>query len=125
MKKNDLIKQLHNAGVDAATLEIRLFIPSANELLYMQVGDGSQLDDEDCDEDDVPYDNYIDYTEYDWDGNEFDEIDGGIFAYHTTKEDSSFGELAAHMYATLCFIYDEETVENKNFTVQLLVEKEL
>ena len=44
MTKRKLQKILKNAGIQTSTMELRVFIPTENTAIYMQVGDGSQLD---------------------------------------------------------------------------------
>lgn len=112
MTKKELQHQMEKNGILSDTLDVRFFLPTENAVVYMQVGDGSQLDG-DTDEDGIPYDGYIDYKISDWDENEscFQEGDGGIFEYHISGEDALFGELFGRAYETLCEIYGAEVIE--------------
>ena len=87
MTKHKLQKILEKAGIQTNTMELRVFVPTENAVIYMQVGDGSQLD-RDEDESGTPYDGYIDYktSEWDYDENCFAEGDGGIFEYVANAE---------------------------------------
>lgn len=104
-------------------LEMRFFIPTQNDIVYMQVGSGDQLDG-DCDENGVPYDAYIDYSISRWDesSNFFTEYDGGIFEFVSNENEDFLGILKSRSYDTLVEIYGKETVEDENFIVQVLKE---
>ena len=65
MTKKELQKQMDKSYILSDTLEMRFFLPTENAVVYMQVGDGSQLDG-DTDEDGIPYDGYLDYKVSDW-----------------------------------------------------------
>lgn len=121
MTKKKLQKILVKAGVQENTLEMRLFIPTADEIVYMQVGSGEQLDG-DCDEDGTPYDNYIDYKQSEWDDCEncFTEGDGGLFEFVANDEDGMLGILLGRAYDTLVDIYGENEVNGTDFVVQVL-----
>lgn len=112
MTKKELQKLMEKNGILSDTLEMRFFLPAENAVVYMQVGDGSQLDG-DTDEDGIPYDGYLDYKISDWDagGSCFQEGDGGIFEYRISGEDAMFGELYGRAYETLCDIYGMEIIE--------------
>lgn len=69
MTKHKLQKILEKAGIQTNTMELRVFVPTENAVIYMQVGDGSQLD-RDEDESGTPYDGYIDYKTSEWDYDE-------------------------------------------------------
>lgn len=120
MTKRKLQKILKNAGIQTSTMELRVFIPTENTAIYMQVGDGSQLDGDE-DENGTPYDGYIDYkmSEWDYDENCFTEGDGGIFEYVANAEDATFGELYSRVYDILCYLY-EDAVKDADFAVQVL-----
>lgn len=60
MTKKELQKQMEKSCILSNTLEMRFFLPVENAVVYMQVGDGSQLDG-DTDEDGILYDGYLDY----------------------------------------------------------------
>lgn len=112
MTKKELQKQMDKSYILSDTLEMRFFLATENAVVYMQVGDGSQLDG-DTDEDGIPYDGYLDYKVSDWDEDEncFREGDGGIFEYRASGEDALFGELYGRAYETLCEIYGTEVME--------------
>lgn len=55
MTKKELQKQMEKSCILSNTLEMRFFLPVENAVVYMQVGDGSQLDG-DTDEDGILYD---------------------------------------------------------------------
>ena len=122
MTKHKLQKILEKAGIQTSTMELRMFIPTENTAIYMQVGDGSQLDGDE-DENGTPYDGYIDYkmSEWDYDENCFTEGDGGIFEYVANAEDATFGELYSRVYDILCYLY-EDAVKDADFAVQVLKE---
>ena len=121
MTKKKLQKILEKAGIQEHTLEMRLFIPTADEIVYMQVGSGDQLDG-DCDENGIPYDNYIDYKQSEWDDCEncFTEGDGGLFEFVADDEDGALGILLGRAYDTLSYIYGEDEVDDPDFAVQVL-----
>ena len=87
MTKRKLQKILEKAGIQTNTLELRVFIPTENTVIYMQVGDGSQLDGDE-DENGTPYDGYIDYktSEWDYDENCFTEGDGAFSSMLQTRK---------------------------------------
>lgn len=120
MKEDKLRRLLKKHGIGKDALDVRLYIPSADEFVYMQVGDGSQLEPDDRDASGVPYNSYIDYTQYTWDADEFAEEDGGLYMYHLEKRDDKYGELIARVYDTLGFIYGDDTVEDDEFQVVVL-----
>ena len=122
MTKHKLQKILEKAGIQTNTMELRVFVPTENAVIYMQVGDGSQLD-RDEDESGTPYDGYIDYktSEWDYDENCFAEGDGGIFEYVANAEDAILGELYSRVHDVLCYLY-EDAVEDADFAVQVLKE---
>lgn len=121
MTKKKLQKILEKAGIQEHTLEMRLFVPTADEIVYMQVGSGDQLDG-DYDENGIPYDNYIDYKQSEWDDCEncFIEGDGGLFEFVADDEDGALGILLGRTYDTLAYIYGEDEVDDPDFTVQVL-----
>lgn len=104
-------------------LEMKIFIPTENEIVYMQVGTGDQLDGE-CDENGVPYDGYIDYSISKWSDTSgfFEEHDGGIFEFVSNRHDEMYGVLTNRCFDTLLDIYGSEVVESENFTVQILAD---
>lgn len=122
MTKKELQKQMEKSYILSDTLEMRFFLPTENAVVYMQVGDGSQLDG-DTDEDGIPYDGYLDYKVSDWDEDEncFREGDGGIFEYRASGEDALFGELYGRAYETLCEIYGEEAIEDMDSSQVLIL----
>lgn len=98
--------------------DILLYVPSENEIIYMQLGDGSQLDAEDIAK---GFTGYIDYTvsAFDADGdNYFSEKDGGLFLYQETEEDEE--EFLHHIFDALTFIYSDDIVNDSDFDVILL-----
>lgn len=111
MTKKELQEKMEKNDILSDTLETRFFLPTENAVVYMQVGDGSQLDG-DADEDGIPYDGYLDYKVSDWDENCFREGDGGIFEYRISGEDALFGELYGRAYETLCEIYGEDAIKD-------------
>ena len=122
MTKKKLQKMMEKNGILPDTLEIRFFLPTENAVIYMQVGDGSQLDGDE-DEDGIPYDGYLDYKISDWDEGEncFQEGDGGIFEYRISGEDALFGELYGRAYETLCDIYGAEAMEDMDASQVLIL----
>lgn len=120
MKKEKLRRLLKKHGIAEDALDVRLYIPSVDEFVYMQVGDGSQLDRDDRDENGIPYDSYIDYTQHTWNSDEFTEEDGGLYMYRLGKQDEKYGELISRVYDTLGFIYGDDEVEDDEFQVVVL-----
>ena len=120
MTKEELQTIMEIAGIKTNTLELKMYLPSEEAVVYMQVGDGSQLDG-DCDDNGEEYNGYIDYKCSDWDDCEncFREGDGGIFEYVATGEDATFGELYAKAYDTLVSIYGDHVTDPK-FEVQIM-----
>lgn len=109
MTKNQLAKKMTKSGIAKSALEIRLYIPTKDELIYMQVGDGD----------------YIDYTQYTWEYGELEDVDGGTYEYNTTEQDKELGVLGANIYDALRFIYSRKEVSSRDFDVIILQKKEL
>lgn len=101
--------------------ETRVFVPTENVVIYVQVGDGSQLTKEDVDADGRRCNGYLDYTISYWneEGSFFVEGDGGIFAYVVTGVDIDGGELYTRIYDLLVYLYGNLVKEDK-FTIQIL-----
>lgn len=122
MTREELQNRILLAGPKfSEKLEMKIFVPTENEIVYMQVGCGDQLDGE-CDENGIPYDGYIDYSISKWSDASgfFEEHDGGMFEFVSDHYDEMYGALANRCFDTLMYIYSREVVENENFTVQIL-----
>lgn len=97
--------------------DLLLYVPSVNECVYMQTGDGSQLISEDYEN---GFDSYIDYktsvfgksTE-----NCFEEGDGGLYMYKSTA--SIAEDFLNHVYDVLLEIYGN-TVSDDDFTIMFM-----
>lgn len=121
MTKTSLQRILWKANVHNLW-ETRIFVLSKNDIIYVQIGDGSQLMDDDVDEDGKKCDGYLDYKISSWneEGSYFEEGDGGILTYAKDKgEDALYGELYTRMYDLLLYLY-EDAVKEEGFDVQVL-----
>ena len=115
MTRKEFLEKIEESKLPKDPAELYLFIPSINEILYMQAGDGGQLDG-DCDDDGNPYEAYIDYAQYACESPDFEEVDAGIYMFHPIpEEEEKYGVLVARMYELFCVIYGSSAVTDEDF----------